>query len=129
MLKAPPEIRAYYEKHIKGAHQSQLPAREEFAAKVLADDYDFKDPYFKRLQEQQEINMTCLNVRTQKVWMSWRAITEADGRLLVEAQLAQGQIETRPHPNLDPKHPTTEALPKELRLQYQRVEESALFSR
>jgi hypothetical protein len=117
MRKAPREVKQFYEKGLKYQKTAKSSDKQEFIDKVL--EGDFKADYFKRCLKIQKVN----EHKEEQTWMSWKQVTDLDGEALVKAQIACGAIETRKHPRLNHDHESVQALPDELKLEYQKIQD------
>ena len=117
MRKAPKEVKLFYEKGLKNQKTAKSSDKQEFIDKVL--EGDFKADYFKRIMKVQNVN----EHKEEQTWMSWKQVTDVDGEALVKAQIACGMIATRKHARLDHDHEGVQALPEELKLEYQKIQD------
>jgi hypothetical protein len=117
MRKAPNEVKQFYDKGLKYLKTAKSAEKQEFIDKVL--EGDFKADYFKRCLKVQTVN----EHKEEATWMSWKQVTDADGEALVKAQIACGLIATRKHARLNHDHESVQALPDELKLEYQKIQD------
>jgi hypothetical protein len=117
MRKAPNEVKLFYDKGLKYQKTAKSSEKQEFIDKVL--EGDFKADYFKRCLKVQKVN----EHKEEQTWMSWKQVIDVDGEALVKAQIACGMIATRKHTRLDHDHEGVQALPDELKLEYQKIQD------
>ena len=110
-------MKQFYDKGLKYLKTAKSAEKQEFIDKVL--EGDFKADYFKRCLKVQTVN----EHKEEQTWMSWKQVTDVDREALVKAQIACGLIATRKHARLNHDHESVQALPDELKLEYQKIQD------
>eukprot|EP00959_Pyramimonas_sp_CCMP1952_P346656 7260414-Pyramimonas_sp.AAC.1 len=93
------------------------PEKRKFVEEVIAG--NFESEYFRRFEKVAKVDT---NSETG-TWMSWKQITDLDGEALVNVQIQQKTVITRPHSKLDAEAESTKSLPEHERLEYKKVSE------
>ncbi|CAK0875444.1 unnamed protein product [Prorocentrum cordatum] len=113
---APSAARQFYNKHLKFSKMNN-PEKRKFVEEVIAG--NFESEYFRRFEKVAKVDT---NSETG-TWMSWKQITDLDGEALVNVQIQQKTVITRPHSKLDAEAESTKSLPEHERLEYKKVSE------
>lgn len=114
----PKDIVKYYETNLKNKKTHTSGAKLEFVKQILTND-DYQSEYYTRLQKTSHSDSES---RT-RAWLLWAKYSAEEGEAVAKAQVAQGSVEKRPHPKLDPEAESTLELPEWERFQYRHIVE------